>query len=134
MGQLGLGDRINHDIPIKVANFNNIIQVSCGGNTAFVTTEGLIYTWGFIKLEDSVIRLDRPSRISYIYNVIQVSCGSSHIAFINNEGCIYTFGYNNFGQLGLNDTSSRFIPTQIPGFKDIISVSCGGNSTAFIKK
>ncbi len=33
-------------------------------------------------------------------NVVYVSCGDDHTGFITSTGDIYTFGNNNYGQLG----------------------------------
>ena len=46
----------------------------------------------------------------------------------------FTFGFNDYGQLGDGTTTNRNIPTQISGnFNDIIAVSCGDYHTAILK-
>ncbi len=72
-----------------------------------------------------------------------VNCGKSHSVIIDMNDNIFSFGHNNVGQLGLNDTIDRNIPTMItnisrgdnliiPSVLNIKSVSCGGNHTAVI--
>ena len=38
---------------------------------------------------------------------------------------VYSFGDNNYGQLGLNDTNNRLIPTLNPYLSNVISISAG---------
>jgi E3 ubiquitin-protein ligase HERC4 len=41
----------------------------------------------------------------------QLCCGGSHSGVLSYTGTIYMWGKNEFGQLGLNDTQNRLIPT-----------------------
>jgi len=43
------------------------------------------------------------------------------------SGQVWTFGDGEYGQLGLGYTNKIYTPTQIPGFKNVIQVSCGGH-------
>jgi alpha-tubulin suppressor-like RCC1 family protein len=47
---------------------------------------------------------------------------------ISDDGSVYSWGYNEFGQLGLNDDQERFIPTEMTTLKDkkIQNIVCGG--------
>jgi alpha-tubulin suppressor-like RCC1 family protein len=71
-----------------------------------------------------------PSGVS----AIGVSCGNSHTACVMSNGDVYTFGYNDFGQLGDGTTINRNIPTKVnlPLGVSAIGVSCGGNHTACV--
>jgi len=51
---------------------------------------------------------------------------------LDSEGGIWVFGLGEDGQLGLGDENDRNTPTQIPGFKNVIQVNCGGIHTALI--
>ena len=69
--------------------------------------------------------------------ILQVSAGHSHSAVLtNNNGTkeLYTFGKQNNGQLGDNDSSgSQITPTKVPNLSTNISaIMCGGAHTAFI--
>lgn len=45
-----------------------------------------------------------------------------------------TFGRNPYGQLGLDDTETRYGPTLVPGLEDknIIGAACGRHHTLFL--
>lgn len=49
-------------------------------------------------------------------------------------GSVWTCGSNNYGQLGLNDTIDRNLPTQIPDFNDVVKLINGISYTFAIKK
>lgn len=141
-GNLGLGNTISTTEPSKVGNFDNVVQVSCSRlhNTAFLTNQGDIYTFGHNKYGElghgHTIQRATPTKINNLkVKIKQVSCGAGHTAFVTDEGRIYTFGINYYGQLGRDiDNSQDYdpLPTPIPGFNNVIQVSCGGDHTAFI--
>lgn len=45
---------------------------------------------------------------------------------------LYTFGRNNFGQLGLGDTLDRWTPTLVTGFDNVTHASAGRDHILFI--
>jgi alpha-tubulin suppressor-like RCC1 family protein len=55
-----------------------------------------------------------------------ISCGSRHALALTESGCVYSWGRNRFGQLGVGDEEDREIPT-IVILKDVIieKISCG---------
>ncbi len=60
-------------------------------------------------------------------------CGAMHTALGSSEGALYTFGQNEFGQLGLDGTDDRFRATQVASGsiagKRIAQVVCGATFT-----
>ena len=63
----------------------------------------------------------------------QISTGGSHSVAIAPNGTLWSWGYNNYGQLGLGDTTTRTAPTQIGTAINWQSVSCGGSHTLALK-
>ena len=43
------------------------------------------------------------------------------------DGTLWTWGYNNYGQLGVNDKASRSSPVQVPGTTWALPVNCTGS-------
>ena len=64
--------------------------------------------------------------------VVSVSAGYYHTAFIKSDGSLWITGYNNYGELGLGDTSNRSSPVQVVS-SGVVSVSAGTHFTTFIK-
>lgn len=56
------------------------------------------------------------------------SCGGSHTTLIKN-GKTYVWGYNNHGQLGLENGINQRYPQELSLYKDIESITCGYDFT-----
>lgn len=67
--------------------------------------------------------------------ITQLSCGGSHILLLNQQGYVYSYGTNKYGQLGHSlDVSSLEEPKLIEGVKDIVFMACGDNHSLLIAK
>lgn len=60
-----------------------------------------------------------------------VSAGNAHTGLIDAKGCLWMWGYNNYGQLGNGSTKSSLVPIKV--LNNVLSVSCGDSHTAAIK-
>ena len=61
------------------------------------------------------------------FSVKQISCGSNHSLLLTTEGNVYSFGYNHYGQLGLNHKITINIPTLVvttSKFSEILAFDC----------
>ena len=45
----------------------------------------------------------------------QIECGSEHTLILTQSGSVWSFGWNEHGQLGLGDEKDRWIPTRVSG-------------------
>ena len=148
-GQLGNGnaDTSNKSIPVTVAGGRtDWTQVSCGGDTsAAIKTDGTLWAWGFNdygQLGDGTIGTKR-SPVSVIGIQGQwkfIACGGNHTAAIKTDGTLWTWGRNDSGGLGSNNTSSYSSPVSVVGGANWKQVACsmsrlatGKNYTAAIK-
>ncbi len=124
-GQLGLGDTKNKYVPIEVKDFSNntVEQVSLGYWSSAAIVDGDLYTWGYniygqLGLGDIDSR-NVPTKVTTFNSgtVEQISLGNTHSAAIA-DGDLYTWGNNSQGQLGLDDTDNRYVPTEVKEFSD----------------
>ncbi len=60
-----------------------------------------------------------------------VSIGNSSVVLIDMENNLWTFGSNINGELGLDDTNSRKIPTLVPNIK-VLYAHCSHNNITVI--
>ena len=58
--------------------------------------------------------------------------GSSHSITLSNDGTLYSFGYNHYGQLGLGHNNHVSLPTPIPNLPKINMISCGAFFTVCV--
>ena len=142
-GQMGNGEAgTSRCTPITTfAGGINWKQVSCGYDyTAAIKTDGTLWTWGMGssgRLGDNQdgYRLTPVTTFLGGTNWKQVSCGGYHTVAIKTDGTLWTWGSNDFGQLG-DDTSggSKLTPvTTFLGGTNWKQVACGDANTVAIK-
>ena len=148
-GQLGRYG--NRAIPGKVPISIPIIQASCGGTyTACIDANNNIWVFGnngSRQLGLGGTRLRTKSQIGYPMKIPNhkakiISCGQLHTAFIDPKDHIWTFGNNEYLQLGLLRNKSPFHPTEITQVYNqgriikrdfrVKQVHCGEYITVFI--
>jgi len=121
-GQLGLGNIPNQTTFAQVTtNINNDVkQIACGNNSAIILKkDGSIWSCGYnsygqLGLNDTSNRASFTQVTTNINNdVKQVFCGYNHTFILKNDGSLWASGYNNYGQLGLGDTTNRTTFTQV---------------------
>src|SRR5205085_1974865 len=67
----------------------------------------------------------RPKAIPNLNNIIQVATGWNHSLVLSSDGKVYSFGENQFGNLGLGDNVNKNIPTLIQTLNNISQISAG---------
>ena len=115
-GQLGLGDTTSRNTFTKVTtNINNDVkEVSCGTEFTFILkNDGSVWACGLndngeLGLNDTTNRNTFTQVTTNINNdVKQIACGNNHTFILKNDGSVWSCGYNEYGQLGLNNTTNR---------------------------
>jgi alpha-tubulin suppressor-like RCC1 family protein len=146
-GQLGINSGIRTMVCTPVttsAGGTNWKQISGGFfHTSAIKTDGTLWIWGdnaFGALGINNITQGRACTPVTTFlggtNWKQVSGGGYHTVAIKTDGTLWAWGFNNFGQLGTNNTTNttRSIPvTTFLGGTNWKSVDCGINHTAAIK-
>ena len=139
-GQLGLDDdqdRTSVSAPTEIEKFR-VKEVSGGGrHTVVIDLEKNVWTfgnneYGQLGLGDNETkrRVSTPTKIPNL-KAKQVSVGECHTVIIDLENNVWTFGWNQWEQLGLGINGNRKKPTQIPNIK-AHQVSAGGCHTVII--
>jgi alpha-tubulin suppressor-like RCC1 family protein len=141
-GQLGDNTTTSRTTPVTTfAGGTNWKQVSCGNfMMAAIKTDGTLWTWGnngYGRLGDNQTGLNKPTPITTFAggnNWKQVSCGQAHTFAIKTDGTLWSWGFNNSGQLGDNTSTAKLTPvTTFAGGTNWKQVSGGHTHTAAIK-
>jgi len=137
-GQLGVGDNSNRSTPVQVLNISTALTIACGAyHTAVVLTNGTVQTFGrnfegALGLNDTQYRYTPVQVWAISSSAIAIACGQYHTAVLLANGTVQTFGKNNYGQLGVNDTASRLTPVQVLNITSAIAIACGQYHTAVV--
>jgi alpha-tubulin suppressor-like RCC1 family protein len=70
-----------------------------------------------------------PVRVSGLDHVYRVSAGFHHNLALRDDGSVWAWGWNAYGQLGDGTTTDRLAPTRVPGASGAPSVAAGGVHT-----
>lgn len=119
-GQLGTNNRTYRSSPVQtVAGGTNWKQVSAGGyHTAAIKTDGTLWLWGRndygqLGTNDIVHRSSPVQTVSggTDWKFVTTSV-TNFTAAIKNDGTLWLWGDNQYGQLGTNDRTNRSSPVQ----------------------
>ena len=73
-----------------------------------------------------------PKPIPNLPQINMISCGWHFTVCVDDEGFIWSFGLNRFGQLGTGNNTNFKVPQKIEDIPPVLSVSCGGHHTLII--
>jgi alpha-tubulin suppressor-like RCC1 family protein len=122
------GADISYDLGTETMRWRNLYL---GGSTISFGTGVTITPQNWIYLQNYVIPPAVSPLASTAMNSNQVFVGAAqlHSALVQN-GQVYAFGDNTFGQLGMGDTSNVYTtPTLVPGISNAAAVACGRGFT-----
>jgi alpha-tubulin suppressor-like RCC1 family protein len=98
-----------------------------------LTTDSQIFVWGS-NSEEQLGYTDPEKRLcaepraldnSFLGKPVKVICGSNNSYVITQNGTLYGWGNNSYGQLGLGDKIARGVPTLIPLPAPVIDLASG---------
>jgi hypothetical protein len=126
-GQLGNNSTTNSWVPVAVdvngvLSGKTITAIAGGGyHTVALASDGSIYTWGNNSSgqlgNNSTTNSSVPvavdmSGVLLGKTIIAVAAGGYHSVALASDGSVYTWGYNDYGQLGNNSATNSSVPVQ----------------------
>ncbi|MCL2434375.1 MAG: RCC1 domain-containing protein, partial [Clostridia bacterium] len=81
----------------------------------------------------SVAVLPRQTPVKAFETEPMVAAGIEHRVELKSDGTVWTWGSNNWGQLGDGTTSAQQYPVQVAGVSDVTAVAAGGEHTVVLK-
>ena len=139
-GQLGDGTSGEpRPAPGPVAGFNDIVAISAGFEQGLaIRKDGSVWGWGSNhsgQLGDGTTQpRDTPVKVEFpqgVGPIVAVSGGGFHGLALGQDGRVWVWGGNGYGQLGTGDRTDRLTPVQHPTMSQVIAVAAGfGHSLA----
>ncbi|KAK9788155.1 hypothetical protein WJX73_000527 [Symbiochloris irregularis] len=135
-GQLGLGTDDDALTPTLVSALegHRITHVACGAeHTVACCEDGKAYSFGWGRygnLGDGH-RTDRwlPTRITQLEGkrIVTTACGWRHSIVLDDQGCLHTFGWSKYGQLGHGSLADQTLPKPVMDLDGVrITLVSGG--------
>ena len=111
-----------------------VLCATGGFHTITLSDDGTVYGFGWnddgqLGCNDDGIALTKintlPTPIPNLPIITEVNCGFKFTVCIDEFGYIWSFGANEFGQLGLGNTKNTRSPQQITDIPPVKHISCG---------
>ncbi|KAM7156635.1 E3 ISG15--protein ligase HERC5 isoform 2-T2 [Molossus nigricans] len=135
---------IEHERPQCILQEKCIIQITCGDYHSLALSKGgELFAWGqnshgqlgIGRIFDST---STPQIVKHLSGVplAQISAGKAHSMALSISGNMYSWGRNDFGQLGLGHTDNEDFPSLIESLdsQKVEFLACGGSHTALLTK
>jgi len=142
-GQLGDGTNIDKNYPVIVLGFDGTpfmnVDTAVAGkyHTVFLRHDGTIWTCGdnrYGQLGIGVISTNSayPVQVINLNGIVEVASGNFHNLALKSDSSVWSWGRNDYGQLGDGSNTDRTTPIKI--FDGAIAIGCGGFHSIIVDK
>jgi alpha-tubulin suppressor-like RCC1 family protein/predicted transcriptional regulator len=144
MGQLGDGTTTytqtlptlaaGEPIPVMVKGLNSVKSIAAGeGFSMALREDGTVWTWGenwHYELGDGMPRnvevyRATPAQVPCLTNVTAIVASWEFALALRDDGTVWAWGDNQFGELGDGTTDSSNVPVQVKGLSGIVAIAPG---------
>lgn len=130
----------HHHGPIKVMNLERVHRLETNGNGSFyaLTQDGTVWAWGanhFGQLGDGTTDArDSPVMVKGLSRITNLAVDSFLSAFaLDSDGDVWSWGSNEYGQLGYRAGGSRAVAERVPGLTNVSAIATESGSVFALK-
>jgi len=126
-GQLGDGTTNDKITATQVPGLNGVIKIAAGTyHVLALKNDGTVWAWGDnisgqIGNGNTGTDVKTPTQVSGLSNIVSISAGRFFSLAVKNDGTVWTWGENQYGQLGDGTTVDKNLPIQVNGLSGITS-------------
>jgi len=139
--ELGDGTNLDSDTLVPVYGLNGITAITVGETHSLaLKSDGTVWAWGpnfygCAGYDPAEPRRNIPTQVQGLGGVTAIAAGESHSLALKNDGSVWAWGGNHYGQFGNGsgtDTTS-YIPVQVPGLNGVTAIAAGDYFTLALK-
>src|SRR2546423_4150183 len=116
--------------PTQVANLTDVVDIAAGyEHTVAVKSDGSVWAWGS-NYSNQIANGNfwwqfqgTPFQVPNLASIVKVAAGFDHTLALAEDGTVWAWGTNNFGELGDGTTQRRTGPLQVTGLTDVIAIA-----------
>ena len=139
-GQLGNGTFADSTTPRRVGLLTDVVDIAAGGSHGVaVRSDGSVWIWGWMQSPAYAPVATTPDRLPVrvfgvgLSDIVAVAAGVHFSLALRNDGRVFAWGSNTYGELGDGSGVYRASPAQVPGLTAVRSISAGSSSSFAIK-
>ncbi|HZX47734.1 MAG TPA: hypothetical protein VFF47_00775 [Nitrospirota bacterium] len=114
------GTSIDKSIPGKISGLPDVLSLMGGeGYTIFLKRDGTVWmcgnnSTGLLGIGESMASImSAPEQVTDLSDVVAITSGRYFAVALKRDGTLWTWGYNDKGQLGDGTTYPRYAPVQV---------------------
>ena len=129
-GQLGNGNNTDSNVPVQVKDpsgtgfLTGITAIAGNGDYSMaLKNDGTVWTWGHNgqgqlgngnNTDSNVpVQVLGPGGTGFLTGITAIAGGFNSSMALKNDGTVWTWGYNNWGQLGTGNNTDSNVPVQV---------------------
>jgi alpha-tubulin suppressor-like RCC1 family protein len=142
-GEIGDGTTNQRATPTQVnvlTGLTSVTGVAAGQyHSVAVKSDGTVWGWGY-NAYGQIGDGSTTSRVVPVQAVllpgvmIQVAAGANHTLALRNDGTVWGWGYNGYGQLGDGTQTNRTSAVQVLGLTNVIAIAAGPNHSLALRR
>jgi alpha-tubulin suppressor-like RCC1 family protein len=131
LGELGDGNTTSSDVPVAVSNLAEVTAISAGGQFGLALLKnGKVEGWGYNASGElgngTTTETNVPvAAASGLSEVAAISAGGYHSLVLLKNGTVRAFGFNAYGELGNESTTTSNVPVTVKGLSEVAAISAG---------
>ena len=146
-GELGngqAGNEFDSSVPVKVSGIDDAMAVSSGDwHTCAVHEDATVSCWGngwYGELGSLVSTVNSyspfPLKIQGFFDVVAVEAGSGHTCAVRDDGSVFCWGLNLYGQLGSSPFENTLsgMPIAVQSIDDATALAAGSGHSCAIRE
>jgi alpha-tubulin suppressor-like RCC1 family protein len=151
-GQIGDNTTVAKNTPIQVlgvgavGNLSGITDITAGYlHTCALNSSGNVFCWGYnghgqmgdntTTTRNTPVQVKGVGNVGNLSNITSISSSDYHDCGLSNAGEVYCWGYNGYGQMGVNNGTQYYTPVKVLGvgavgnLSNIVQLSSGGHGS-----